>query len=403
MPELRAPCAPPRWVKPVFVASLFAGAALRIWTSTLGYNDDLLAWSQVAGVMAAGKNVYASTVYAYGPIWAEVLRLIKWADTTFRVNAFHTSIASFLTVVDISIAIILAQLGGYVPAIVFMLCPVSILITGYHSQIDNLAILLGLLSWWVLQGGQSVAGSGRGRILLAALLMGTSLATKHIMLFFPLWILFWPGRALTQRIMYCLLAYALGAAAFVPFATSPAGAAGISEHVIGYRGFGGGLFPRLVSLVAPLEQLAAWFSWVPLLSPLDFVWVSAMVLTGIAVSRKFPRDLPFVYLIAVLAYAPSWAEQYLTIPVASCAMYWRRWQSWAYIAIVLALLSSSPVNIGALHAVNAYTLYLRRAGLMNTQAQLPMLLLLLSFYYAGGERPVPEASSGVKSGERPRP
>jgi hypothetical protein len=75
MPELRVPCAPPRWAKPVFVASLFAGATLRIWVSTLGYNDDFLAWSRVASVMAAGKNVYASTKYTYGPIWAEMLQL----------------------------------------------------------------------------------------------------------------------------------------------------------------------------------------------------------------------------------------------------------------------------------------------------------------------------------------
>jgi hypothetical protein len=398
------PREPPRWPKRVFLASLFVGVALRIWTSTLGYNDDFRTWSRVASLMAAGKNVYESMFWTYGPIWPEMLRLIKWADSTLRVNAFHTSIASFLTAVDVSIAIILVRLGGYVPAIVFLLCPVSILITGYHSQIDNIAILLGLLSWYVLRSTPSVRDSGRGQIVLAAVLMGISLATKHVMLFFPLWILFWPGRPVVQRIMYCLLAYALFAAAFVPFVTSPAAAVGISENVIHYRGlwFGNGLFLRLVSLVAPLAQVATWFSWVPLLSPVDFVWVLAMVLTGIAVARKFPRDLPFVYLIAVLAYAPSWAEQYLTIPVASCAMYWRRWQSWAYIVIALALLSSSPVNIGSLHAVNAYTMYLRRAGLMNTQAQLPMLLLLLSFYYAADERPVSEAPSGVTPGECPR-
>jgi hypothetical protein len=376
------------------VASLLAGATLRIWASTLGHNDDFLTWSRVAGVIAAGKNVYASTSWTYGPIWPEILGLIKWADSTLRVNAFHTSIAGFLTLADAGIAVILVRLGGYVPGILFMLCPVSILITGYHSQIDNLAVLFALLSWYVLRSRPSVTDSGRGQIVLAAVLMGTSLATKHVMLFFPVWILFWPGRPVTQRIMYCLLAYALAAAAFVPFATSPAAAVGISENVIGYRGFGGGLFPRLVSLVAPLQQVAAWFSWVPLLSPLDLVWAMVMVPTGIAVARKFPRDPLFVYLIALLAYTPSMAEQYLTIPVASCAMYWRRWQSWAYIVIALALLSSSPVNIGSLHAVNAYTIYLRRAGLMNTQAQLPMLLLLLYFYYARGERPVSEAPSG---------
>ena len=396
-------CAPPRWAKPVFLASLFAGATLRIWASTLGYNDDFLFWCRAASVIAAGKNVYASTSWNYGPIWPEILGLIKWADSTLRVNAFHTSIAGFLMLADAGIAVILVRLGGYVPGILFMLCTVSILITGYHSQIDNLAILFGLLSWYVLRSTPSVTDSGRGQIVLAAVLMGTSLATKHVMLFFPLWILFWRGRPVTQRIMYCLLAYALAAAAFVPFATSPAAIVGISENVIHYRGLGGGLFPQLVSLVAPLEQFAAWFSWVPRLSPLDLVWAMAMVLPGIAIARKFPRDSLFVYLIALLAYTPSMAEQYLAIPVASCAMYWQRWQSWAYIVIALALLSSSGVNIGSLHAVNAYTMYLRRAGLTNTQAQLPMLLLLLSFYYAGGKRAASGAPSGVKPGERPRP
>jgi hypothetical protein len=398
----------PRGVRTVFVASLCVGAALRIWVSTLGYNDDFLFWSHVASLVAAGKNVYAETKYNYGPIWAQILPLIKWADSTLRVNALHMSIGGFLTAVDISIAIILVRLGGYTAGIIFMLCPVSILLTGYHSQIDNLAILFALLSWYVVRRTPSVTDSGRVRIVLAAFLMGVSLATKQSMLFFPFWVLFWPGRPVVQRIMYCLLAYAFCAATFVPFATSPAAAVGISENVIHYRGLWAGLFPRLVSLVVPPEQVAAWFSWVPfswvhLLSPLDLVWAMAMVLTGIAVARKFPRDLPFVYLIALLAYTPSMAEQYLAIPVASCAIYWRRWQSWAYIVIALALLSSSPVNIGSLHAVNAYTMCLRRAGLMNTQAQLPALLLLLSFYYAGGESPVSEVPSGARFEERQSP
>lgn len=39
------------------------------------HRGDFLAWSRVASVMAAGKNVYASTKYTYGPISAEMLQL----------------------------------------------------------------------------------------------------------------------------------------------------------------------------------------------------------------------------------------------------------------------------------------------------------------------------------------
>jgi len=271
---------------------------------------------------------------------------------------------------------------------VFMLCPVSILITGYHSQFDNVALLLALLSWRRLAGaGDTLGALERRSLVIASLLMGASLATKHVVIFFPLWVLVWPGRPLRQRLAYCALAYVVFAGAFIPFALTPEAWSSINKNVLHYRSwYGNGLLPRLSDVFAQRGTVEGSFRWMPVFPGLQFVWLMAMLMTGVVVARKFPRQLFFVYPVAMLAYAPAMAEQYLAIPLVSCAYYWRRWAVWAYIATATALLTVSGVNIGALQSVRAHTAPLRALGIAFPHAQLWLLLLLLSFFYLPRDR-----------------
>lgn len=350
---------------------LCAGAALRMWLSTLGWNYDLVSWWIIANLVEEGKNIYVETArLPYAPIWAGIAWLALWVQQGLGLTgmtSFHVLVAGFLTIVDIGIAITLARVCGYLPAVLFLLCPVSLLITGYHSQIDNIAILLALWSWRLMEGQSEGAGQPDD-VIWPAILMGLSLATKHVFAFFPLWMLLWQSRPMKQRLLYCGIAYAIFLGAFLPYVLTPEGLAGVKAHVFMYRGysrFGNALLPRLI----PSPAL-----WNP-------AFEAGMLGAGFMIARWAPRELFFLYPVALVTFTPLMADQYLAIPITSFAAYWRHWPMWAYVlAATLALLASTD-DVGRLPAMQFIAAPLREGGFNLSEdpqsTLLPQFCLLL--------------------------
>src|SRR3990172_7804576 len=135
------------WFFPVVVA---VGIGLRLSVMTLGHNVDFDSFLIVARLMHLGSNVYANTArYNYGPIWFNLLYIVDSIAYHISPNhelIFRYTLVSFLSLVDAGIALILQRKVNLTTAVVFMLNPISIIITGYHNQFDNLAVFLGLLS-----------------------------------------------------------------------------------------------------------------------------------------------------------------------------------------------------------------------------------------------------------------
>jgi len=334
----------------ILALALAIGIVVRIWLATLGHNFDLESWLIAGRALHAGKNVYVETFrLPYAPLWAIVsslaLHVQEWLGWNGMVS-FHALIASVLTASDVAIALVLARLWHRTAAIVFILCPVSCLITGYHSQIDTLAILFALLSWCLLARSEDDAP---WRVPAAGLLLGLSLATKHLALFFPVWVLFWRRHPLRVRIAYGAIAGAVFVASFVPFSLTPEGRAAVWKHVFLYRGllwYGNALLPRLV----PVPRL-----WEP-------IFVAAMTVTGLAVARRAPHDLLPLYLVALVLFTPTIADHYLAIPLVAAAIHWRRWTVWPYLAVASVLLLVSPHNVGFLPAMRSVSLWFITRG-----------------------------------------
>ena len=127
----------------VCAAALILGAGLRLSASTLGWNFDIESFFLVGHLMESGRNVYVETGrMPYGPVSPAIFALALQLERALGFDGiapFHFIVAGILTVADMGIALTLLRAYGYAPAIVFALSPVSILITGYHSQIDNAA------------------------------------------------------------------------------------------------------------------------------------------------------------------------------------------------------------------------------------------------------------------------
>lgn len=354
-----------------FVVVLCCGAALRMLASTLGGNFDLVSWWIVANLVNEGGHIYVDTArLPYGPLWASVAWFALWTQQALGLTGihwFHVVVAGFLTIVDLGIAVTLAHAYGYIPAVLFSLCPVSVLITGFHSQIDNIAILLALWSWRLILCRSEGAGQPDD-IIWPAVLMGLSLATKHVFAFFPLWMLAWPFRPVKQRLLYAGIAYAIFLGAFVPYVLTPEGFAGVKTHVFMYRGyerFGNALLPRII----PYEAL-----W-------SRAFEAGMLGVGFIVGRWAPRDLLFLYPVAVVTLTPLMADQYLVIPIISFAAYWKDWPMWAYVVTATIALLASTDDVGGLAVMQFIAVPLREAGLNLTAGTrstlLPQLCLVL--------------------------
>jgi hypothetical protein len=379
-----------------FTLLLLSGLALRVYISTFGHNSDLESYQIVADLMASGKSVYANTSrYNYGPVWFCVLwglksiqNLLGWTGA----ESFHSLVAFFLSLVDAAIAITMARVYGYRAGIFFFINPISILITGNHSQFDNFALLIGLFAWVRISTRQK--RERRNNLLASAVILGLSLSVKHILVFFPLWILVWTSEIdVKRKLEYCTIAFGLFFVGFLPWAFDPPSRSGILHNVIQYSSmYGTGILPQYVNpldmilppsviwLVFPVfyDASGIWFNSV---KGFKYLWPIAIVATGRMTAKFAPDRAIFIYILIMVSLSPALAEQYLAIPVIVCAYYWRSKLLWIYtIAGTLHILMAMG-SLGTLDHTPLFGAYSRLSGnqlflSLITYAHLQFILLL---------------------------
>lgn len=178
--------------KTAFAIVALASLVAKVLLATCGHNYDLDSYRIVASLVLQGKSFYANTSrFNYGPLWAYMLAGFQQLSNSLPAmggESFHVVVASFLGITDVALAAVLAVSYRYGAGIFFLCCPATILLTGYHSQFENFALLAGLAAWLQIRDGFTTAP----RLVLAALLLGLSLVIKHVLFLFPLWVLFWP-------------------------------------------------------------------------------------------------------------------------------------------------------------------------------------------------------------------
>jgi hypothetical protein len=127
-----------------------SGTAIRLYLAYNFYgNYDMQSYEIIAGIVSHGGNVYAETYrYNYSPLFSLMLGALNHLQLHFSSLPFHFVIRAFLTGIDLLTLAVLLALADPNPtsrirtAAFFYLNPVSILITGYHGQFENITILL---------------------------------------------------------------------------------------------------------------------------------------------------------------------------------------------------------------------------------------------------------------------
>ena len=128
---------------------IIAGTIIRLLLAAVLYgNYDMNSYEIVTDILTKGGNVYAQTDrYNYSPLWFMILFALKRIQLAFDMP-FHFVVRTFLCCVDLltlCVLLFIANIRKLPPvrtAIFFYLSPVSFLMTGYHGQFENLAMLM---------------------------------------------------------------------------------------------------------------------------------------------------------------------------------------------------------------------------------------------------------------------
>lgn len=134
-----------------FLIIIVLGTLLRLWLAYAYFgNFDMSSFTTVSDIVLSGHNVYSLTpFYNYSPVWFNILgslRIIAYA----LAMPFHFMVRSFLTIIDLYSLAILVLIGiseglsheGIIQlSMLFYLNPITYLLTGYHGQFENFALL----------------------------------------------------------------------------------------------------------------------------------------------------------------------------------------------------------------------------------------------------------------------
>lgn len=293
-------------LSPLIILGILLAVGLRMLSASMGQNYDMKSYRVVANIVCDGGNVYAETNrYNYGPVWFYIVGgLYSLSSKLFTSKvAFHYLVALFLSLADLGIFFILWKKFTIKTAFLFLLNPISIIITGYHSQFDNLALLFGLWSVVILD-------DPRGRhtlkkLSMALLLLGLSITTKHILFLFPLWLAVKLKNSWHQ-LWALVLPPLIFLASFLPYWKT--GHDGIVQNVFQYKSFNN----------APLLNL--------FFLPNDSIVPQCVFFTLLGVgSLLFRKESPFrsllVYTIVLVTFSSAIANQYLAIVVPFIAVF----------------------------------------------------------------------------------
>lgn len=291
----------------VIVLVLLVGLAARLAVATRGHNADMESYFIVAKIMAAGGNVYAETTrYNYGPVWFLILHGLDLVARHHEM-VLRWMIACFLSLADVGIFVLLYRRAGCLPAVLFFLNPISIIITGYHSQFDNFALCLGLLGTLLVEDSSDRPISRRA--LAGLMLLGLSLATKHDLFLFPLWLAV-KRQGWLQKLLVLAVPTLVFLTSFLPW--WPGSHGGIIQNVFQYRSNYSSYFYTL--MLPEVAQLAL---------NSQTCWLLFLIVFAFICRTKDNFQSFLIYIGVLVATSPAATNQYLTIPIVLVSVYYK--------------------------------------------------------------------------------
>lgn len=318
------------------------GIFLRFAVMTFGHNFDFDSYCIVGEIAGYFRNVYAETSrYNYGPLFFCIQGFLyrlshlspNW-ESTYRVL-----MVSVLTLADLGIMCFIANQYSIRKSLVFFLNPVSIIITGYHNQFDNIAVFCALLC--ILSYNEEERFTKKDWLFVATLSL--SLIMKHILFLFPLYILVRRKLPIKKKLVYVFVPPIIFLMSFVPFVfQNQAALDGVLNNVFFYKSFNNSpLLYYIYKLIDfPMEYCIVVFGL-------------CLSVVAYATRRKTFDEQLLLYLISMVAFSSAIANQYLVIPMAAiCVLNTGVWK-YIYMFLASAFLILEGDGLGLLNILES--------------------------------------------------
>jgi hypothetical protein len=284
-----------------------SGTAIRLYLAYEFYgNYDTRSNEIIAEIVRHGGNVYAETDrYNQGPLWSLMLGALKHIQLHFPSLPFPFIIRAFLSAVDLLTLAVLLALADPDPtlrvrtATLFYLNPVSVLISGYHGQFENITILLLLV-------GAFLARRLKDRPLLAKAFLWAlatlAMIVKHNVFYELIVCIKTIARDVRTQIALLAVSSAIFLSLFIPYWDE--GSHGIIRNVFLYSSTVGSYGISSLCRFPPLKYafIVALFVFPYLLRSEDLI-------------QKF-----LVCILFFLVFTTGIGEQYFVLPLAFGAL-----------------------------------------------------------------------------------
>lgn len=280
------------------------GVILRYWAMSIGSCFDFESYCIVGELVTQFKNVYAETTrYNYGPIFFIIQGISYAAAHLFSADVqqtYRVILVGIFTITDFAIAMWLAARYNLKVSLLFFLNPISIIITGFHNQFDNMAILFALISCWYYNEEEDF--SKKDWLFISFLSL--SLIIKHILFIFPFWILVKKGLPLKKKLVYVFIPPIIFGLSFIPFVIGNYDAfLGVARNVFLYRS-------------NPISPLFGDLLGIPLQFYFS-LYILLMILMAFIIRKQSYEYSLMLYFISMFTFSSSMAPQYYIIPVVT--------------------------------------------------------------------------------------
>ncbi len=302
-----------KWMTRLFLITA-AGLVLRILPAYLFYGTfDVHAWEQYSTYWPDKISPYDDTGrYPYSPVWFWIISLCAAAARALHLP-FSFVIKWPLMAADLGILWLLAvglRRSGEHPrtalwaGTAYFLNPVSILISGYHGQFDNISLFFSLLAW------QTYVFQSQAKRVWSALWLSIAVAVKHFnILLIPLF--FFSEKARFRKALFLCGPPALFLSLILPHCLLSGAEV---FRVFGYNlgaGYWGwsGVGCRIVLFLTGNDWTAApWFQLLDYFNPL--LYLAMFALSYWMIKKYDLLDAILVTLLIFYVFTTQMAPQY---------------------------------------------------------------------------------------------
>jgi hypothetical protein len=323
----------------IFLSVVLSGLLLRIFMAKQGHSIDTEHFRFLADYKKYNGHLWEFGSNGYGPIWVHVLYFLD-KIYFFSLDEFYSlkwKIVIFLSIVDLFIFFLLFKNYSLNIATLFFLNPISIYVTGFHTGFENFAILIGFVAIVCYSKIKNDLG-----FVLCLILLGLSIATKHILFLLPLWLAI-KEKTWLRKFLMAFIPVAIFLISFLPWWSEES--LFIIRHVFSYESQNNGIF---WSLFTP-QFFNSYIGYKNL-------FIIALFITGFIFERKNKLETFYLYLLCFFMFSAATANQYFSIPLIAIAVFFNSYfLIFSVCAFTFFLAEDSGLNLIELRELFNYT------------------------------------------------